>query len=493
MQVSPRRRVSGGLRYRLIIVLASASFIIKTGHAFDISDPFNTMDEVSTSPAKNVLPENRASCELGSTLPVPLKLSDAVEWALCNNPQTHQAWATVKAQAAAKGTGWSAYLPTIDARGHVMEQKRAITYSGHPEFSTNVSSENVDGSINLNWVLYDFGLRSANLESARQLLNAANAAQDNVLQTVFINTVQAFYDAQSAQALLASLKEAEKAAEKSFKAAEAKYDAGVGTLADKLQAQTSYAQATLKRVQAEGDLQTAVGGLASVMGLRPNNQIEIAGMADEAVDEPLFHKAVDDLIEQAVRDHPKILAAKAQVEAAQAKVDAVKAQGRPTLSIVGDYTQTHASAIPINNQGSSRQTVNTQEIGLQLTIPLFEGLGRHYKIKEAEAQAESKEAELGNTEQQVSLDVWKYFQALRTEAENLKVTKTLVISAKQSFDVAQGRYKVGVGNIIELLKAQSDLASADQQRLLALTRWQTSRLKLATSLGQLSYDDIKDN
>jgi outer membrane protein len=86
-------------------------------------------------------------------------------------------------------------------------------------------------------------------------------------------------------------------------------------------------------------------------------------------------------------------------------------------------------------------------------IPLFEGFGRHYKIREAQAQTESKEAELANVEQQVTLEVWKSYQALRTGMENLKASNVLILSAKQSFEVAQGRYKFGVVNILELLKA----------------------------------------
>jgi outer membrane protein len=199
---------------------------------------------------------------------------------------------------------------------------------------------------------------------------------------------------------------------------------------------------------------------------------------------------VDGLIEQAVRNHPKMLAAQAQLEAARARIDATSAGGLPTVSLVATYDHSGVGATPINNQGSSRQGVDNQEIGLQVSIPLFEGFGRHYKVREAQAQAESRQAELAGAEQQVSLEVWKSYQAMRTGLENLKATQTLVLSARQSFEVAQGRYKFGVGNIIELLKAQSDLSSAKQQRLLAMARWQTSRLRLATSLGQLGVEDI---
>ena len=127
---------------------------------------------------------------------------------------------------------------------------------------------------------------------------------------------------------------------------------------------------------------------------------------------------------------------------------------------------------------------------MQINIPLFDGFSRKYKVRSAQAQAESKEAELANVEQQVTLEVWKSYQDMRTEAENLKTTKILVQSARQSFNAAQGRYKAGVGNVLELLKAQSDLASAEQGGILALTRWHTARLRLAASLGRLETEDI---
>ncbi len=482
----------GWSKARALVLIPAIVITSIPGYAYDLlSDPFNVMEEVPATPAKNTLSSIGNTCQFNGPSPSPLTLVDAVERALCNNPQTRQVWAHVKAQSAAVGTGWSAYLPTLHGTGRFNYMDRRSDFPGHPEYATHVNSSNTALALNLNWVLYDFGLRAANLESARQLLNAANATHDDTLQTVFLDTAKAFYEAQSAQALLVANKEAEQAAEKSFKAADAKYVAGVGALADKLQAETSYAQATLKRVQSEGEQQNAIGSLASVMGLRPNAAIQLTGIIDETDAEPLFQQVVDDLIEQAVHNHPKILAAQAQLEAARAQIDSTSAAGLPSLALVASYDHSGASATPINNQGSSKQSIDNQEIGLQVSIPLFEGFGRHYKVREAEAQAENKQAELANAEQQVSLEVWKSYKALRTGMENLKTTKTLVLSAKQSFDVAQGRYKFGVGNIIELLKAQSDLSSAEQQRLLAAANWQTSRLRLATSLGQLSLDNIR--
>lgn len=193
------------------------------------------------------------------------------------------------------------------------------------------------------------------------------------------------------------------------------------------------------------------------MVFRPDTPLVLATLGN-AADAPLLPQSVDDLIADAVRTNPKIVAAPAQLKAAQAQVDADRAEGRPTLSLLatGDLSDT-----PITQ--SSRQTISSRSIGVQIAILLFDGFSRMYKVRGGQAQAESKEAELDNVKQQVMLEVWKSYQGLGTEIENLKSTDILLRSARQSFDVAKGRYKAGVGNILELLKAQSDRAGAQQQ------------------------------
>jgi outer membrane protein len=242
---------------------------------------------------------------------------------------------------------------------------------------------------------------------------------------------------------------------------------------------TTYAQASLDRAKANGEFKNAHGTLAIAMGLSANTPLIIEEQSEKLPDTD-FVKSVDALIEDAKSSHPSLIAAQAQLQAAKATVDAAKAEGLPTVALTG--------AVSYNDQigiAPGDTVTENDNIGVQVNIPLFEGLGRSYRIQSAKAQVESKTADLANTEQQISLDVWKSYQSLQTETENLKSTDNLSQSAKQSFNVAQGRYKAGVGTIIELLNAQSSLASSRQQRIKALSNWRTARLKLAGSLGKL--------
>lgn len=466
------------------IALAVSGILSAELHAEGF-DPFVTQRGVSPAVTGNVIPREaeHAPCTSHS-VETAIGLMEVVERALCNNPQTRQAWENAKAQAAQLGISESAYLPAVTASYSATKGPNSTAVKDIPQLSYDVHTTTRDGSVNLVWTLFDFGLRAANVESARQLLAAANATQDLTLQKVFLAAAQAYYDLLAVRAAFHASEEAENAARESFTAAEAKYKLGVGALADKLQAQTNLAQATLTRVKADGDLKNAEGVLAVAMGLKANTAFTLQE-ENTALPDTSFAHSVDALIEQAIRTHPSLAAARAQLKAAQANIDAVEAEGLPTIALTG--------AIERNDQLGQypRDTfLRNRSIGVQVKIPLFEGFGRSYRVRAARAQAAAKAADVANTEQQVSLEVWKNYQALQTETEDLKATGDLLQSAELSFKVAQGRYKAGVGNILELLNAQSALANARQQQIQAVSNWRTARLSLAASLGQLGWGAI---
>ena len=87
--------------------------------------------------------------------------------------------------------------------------------------------------------------------------------------------------------------------------------------------------------------------------------------------------------------------------------------------------------------------------------------------------------------QQVALDVWKAYQGLITAGQSLQTTADLLVSAEAAEKVALGRYKAGLGSILDVLNAQSALAAARQQRVQATFEWNVSRATLAQSMGNL--------
>jgi outer membrane protein len=450
-------------------------------------DVYRTHKLVSETPAAPML--KNASC-VAEVVDRPIELEDAILQAICANPQTRQAWANARAQAAAVGVSEAAYLPTLNATGGYEQDRLKTTYDasayGIGDIKNSQNSSSKYGMLNLSWVLFDFGKRSAALRQARQLLAAANATQDDALQTVFFNAAQTFYAVRDAQASVDAARQSENIAKESLAEASAKHNAGAGTLSDQLQAQTTYRRALLDRVSAEGDERSAAGALAAAMGLDANTPVRIAA-SEPTADDTQFSEGVDQLIDEAKSRQPKLVAARAKLEAARANVDVARAQGRPTISLMGSLTQNNPSyqQQPLSLGSPPLKTSRGSTIGIQVTIPLFEGFASGYRIAQAQAQADAQEADVQNTELQVSLDVWKSYQSLQTDTANLGNSKDLLTDAQRSLEIARGRYKAGVGTFTELLNAQTALTDAQKQRVLAVSKWRTARLKLAASLGNL--------
>ncbi|AOJ08707.1 TolC family protein [Burkholderia mayonis] len=468
---------------------ALALFASHAAHAQWL-DIYGTRKNVSATPAAPLLKSATCQPELASH---PIALEDAILEAICANPQARQAWANARAQAAQVGVNEAAFLPTLNATGGIQRNWTSTTYEANlgtvsaSDTQTQTQTSRY-GALNLSWVLFDFGKRSAALRQARELLAAANATQDNTLQTILFNAAQAYYNLRDAQAAVDAAHTIERAAQDSLTEAKAKHDAGAGTLSDQLQAQTSYRRAVLDRVSAEGDVQNATGTLAVAMGLDANTPLQIAP-AEPTVDRNAFAEGVAQLIDEAKRQHPKLVAARAKLDAARANVDAVRAQGRPTISLTGSLNRNS----PSYQQQFGIQTTASHGsmIGVQVTIPLFEGFASGYRVAAAQAQADAQEADVQNTELNVSLDVWKSYQSLQTDTANLDNSKDLLGDAQRSLDIARGRYKAGVGTFTELLNAQTALADAQKQRVQAVSKWRTARLKLAASLGSIGLWSVR--
>jgi outer membrane protein len=99
-------------------------------------------------------------------------------------------------------------------------------------------------------------------------------------------------------------------------------------------------------------------------------------------------QSVASLIEQAKRTHPSVLAAQAQLDAAIAKTDQTRAQGLPTISLTAKYSNNNQPASLGLGIPQFPATGHDWYFGIQVNIPLFEGFGRTYQIRQAEAQSE---------------------------------------------------------------------------------------------------------
>lgn len=209
-----------------------------------------------------------------------------------------------------------------------------------------------------------------------------------------------------------------------------------------------------------------------------------------------FYQDVEITLRQDLREwlrlaqeqHPAVVAARAQLESARAKLAAVRSEGLPTL----DFTQSeYVNGRP--NQGLTATQTTESVVGVTLNIPLFDGFGRTYKVRGAQAQIEVKEAELRDIQNQVLGDVAKAHADAVAALRNLQSSRRLLDAAQTALENVQRKYDRGISDILEMLNVQSALADAGQERIRALSEWRSARLRLLANAGTVGLKDMRKN
>ena len=158
-----------GRRWGIVVLWAMLLGAAPAAWGYD--DFLRTEAAVPTLPSTSMLSAEQA-CNFGH-LGQPLSLQEAIERALCRNPKTREAWASVKMQAAGVGVAQAAYLPTLSASWQALRDHSTTSVVDQPELSSHEVATQRTQSLSLSWVLYDFGGRGAALDNATALFAAA--------------------------------------------------------------------------------------------------------------------------------------------------------------------------------------------------------------------------------------------------------------------------------------------------------------------------------
>ncbi len=405
-----------------------------------------------------------------------LTLAQVVDIALQNNPATRVAWDNAKAAAAQYGSDKGEWWPDINGsaavtRGNSFSPVGSSSGGTSPAWNT-VSSANAS----LSYLLFDFGGRSGRVEESRQTLLAADWTHNAVIQNQILAVEVAFFEYGGAKAILESNRVSLADADSSLAAAVARHDVGLATIADVLQARTARAQAQLDLQTTEGQVRTTRGALAVSMGYPANVPYDIE-IGAPAIPEQAVSESVEALIDRAVAGRPDLQAARAEAMAARAVVRQRRSDLLPSVSLTGAAGRTwlERSAEPIDRYSG----------GVQLNVPLFGGFSGRHDLAKAQAQADAAAEQERGLEQQVIYEVFSAHSDYLTATESVKTANELLASAQESEQVALGRYREGVGSILDLLSAQRSLAVARAQLVNSRLGWFTALAQLARDVGVL--------
>lgn len=413
--------------------------------------------------------------------PQSLTLKDARQIALANRPLVRAADLSVEGARQNTIQVQSARYPQLTASITAADAYREKTTQNGREvmLDTRIAAGGLNNptilrresnGLYLSQLVTDFG-RTANLVESAKLSETAQQHQAYATRTqVVLEASDAYFAAQEAQSVL-------QVATKTVDARSLLLDRVSAMARNKIKseldvkfAQVNLGEARLLLLRAENAVDAAFARLSTSLGYHDARHFTLT---DEPAPAPLGD--VDALLEQAVAARPDLASLRADREAAKKAVDAAKALSYPTISLY--------AAAGVTPYGDDRLSRNYGAIGLNLSVPLFDG----GKISALQQQAQLRSLALSENLLEAQNNVLRSVRVAwlnaRSGFENIAITESLRDAASQVLVLADARYKLGITSIVELNQAQLSAIDAEIGYTRAKYQYLTARAVLDFQVG----------
>ena len=420
----------------------------------------------------------------------PLSLARCVEISLANNPSTRQAWASARAAAALIGQAESQLYPqlTVSGKGAYLKQKYSFKGASPPiGNSPDTDQFNYGPGLDLTYLLFDFGGVRAGVEEARQTLLAANFSFNQAIQDLMLNVEKAYYGFYSSQAALDAARADVKDTSRAMEAAHQKFQVGLVSKLDDLQARSSYEDSLYKLEAAKGDVKSAKAVLAETLGLPADAKIEITKPTRKLPTE-ISDEDVSKLIEKGLKNRPDISAQRSTLRAKEASVGVVESALWPELNLGGSADKNWYS-YRTDPELYNDSYMYTGYLSLQWDI--FTGFYDLNRKREAREEVEKARESLVEAELGASADVWTKYYAFNTAVGKYKFSLAFLSTSQESYNLALESYNTGLKSILDLLQSQSSLSSARSQLIGAEKDLFTALAALAHATGSLGVREAE--
>jgi len=252
-------------------------------------------------------------------------LPNLIDLAQQTNPETRATWEATRAAAARLGIAEGAYLPTLGAIG-------MASYAHLPEYDKMgpflVRTGVLEPLLRLDWLLLDFGRRTADLDSAAQILLAANLQFNRKQQSVIFAVQKAYFALDASRARVTARETALKAATAVEQATGIRSRSGLASITDALLARQVVLQQQFDIASAQRDVHAAEAQLAQAIGISPASLPQVASLSSLPLPEGL-PASVDSLLQQAVSTRPDLAAKFADVRVREAELDRARDRRGP--------------------------------------------------------------------------------------------------------------------------------------------------------------------
>lgn len=403
-----------------------------------------------------------------------LTLKEAIALALQQQPNLKSAQAQANAARQGLVQARAAYFPTVSlnytTNDSYQSNAQSITGSG-ASTTTALTTSTRDGDVVVSYQLLDSGQRKANEQSARANFKASTFAAEDERQLTIANAANAYYALLRQEALVSVQKANVDRAQATLDMT--KEQASKGSLAKKdvYQAEADLANAKVSLLDAQNAQGVAVAELKQTLGIASAETIEpVDHPTTTDVGAPL---PLDNLLQTAYGTRPDVQQAVQNVEREKANVRYANAANGLSVSV-----DTNLSAAFSPSSGNSRA------IGLTASLPIFNAGSNRAAVSQARETQKSVEAQLAAKKLSVAVEVETALRNLQTARASVPAALTAQEAAQINYDAATESRKEGIGTVVDVITAQSQLVEAQTNYVQALYNLYIADVSLQRAVGR---------
>jgi outer membrane protein TolC len=373
-------------------------------------------------------------------------------------------------QQAVLGQQMSAYYPTV-SWSNVYRTSQTSTIADERAF------ESYSSLANFTMTLYNFGKREGNVQSARDTLDAEQQNYATTTQDIVLAIKQAYYVYLGAQALVKVRQETVRSRELLVRQARGFFEVGTRAKIDVARAEANLFTAQADLIAAENGVKIAWVTLRNAMGSPRLPEQPVAEDSPEV--EISFNLAAARNAAYDARTELKSF--DAQKRASDQLIAVARRSHLPDLNFDASWGRRHLSNDP--DQKNTFPLRPTWTVGLNLSIPIFDGFRTTNRVEETLHNYYRVKADEEDRRQLIALEVEQSYLRVVETQERIKANESASRAAKENLDLAQGRYQVGVGSIIEVTDAETLYTDAQTTYIRSVYEYKIADAQLARAMG----------
>lgn len=406
-------------------------------------------------------------------------LIETYRLALENDPELKSAYFNQFSVAEVKSQSIAQMLPNISLQAgsswnRLNNTKFTFQGSGIQEYWNHVLT------INFLQPVFNWG-HWVQLDQSENRIAQTEAEYQAQFQSLIVRTGEAYFQVLAAQDNLEFSVAERKAIAKQLEQAKQRFEVGLIAITDVYEAQAAYDQAYANEIEAANLLDNAKESLRELIG---ENAAELNPLhAEITLDKP-EPADISNWTETATNNNFSIIAQLNQAEVARKEVDLQQSAHLPTVDIVANYNLQ-------DNNSSFGLRGDTQSVGLQLNLPIFEGGGTYSRTQQAQYDYQRAKEELTKVKRAVTRQVRNAYRGVLTSISRVKSLTASVKSAESALEATEAGFEVGTRTMVDVLIAQRNLYRSKRDHAKSRYDYLINGIKLKEAAGNLSESDLQ--